>query len=65
MLLRKLKKYVPQIREFSSSDPKIVKAVNYFKIHTNSIEIVNMHGQLEKVYFPMPSLMNYLSEETK
>ena len=24
-----------------------------------------MHGKLEKIYFPIPTLMNYLSEESK
>ncbi|CAD8120276.1 unnamed protein product [Paramecium sonneborni] len=67
LLLKKLSNYIPQIKNFtdSESNPKLRRALNYYKNETASIEIVNMNGKLEKIYFQVPTLMKYLTEETK
>nr|CAR82067.1 TPA: calcium release channel IV1b [Paramecium tetraurelia] len=64
LLLKKLTRYIPRIKDIESN-PKLRRALNYYKNETASIEIVNMNGKLEKIYFQVPTLMKYLTEETK
>ncbi|CAD8205015.1 unnamed protein product [Paramecium pentaurelia] len=67
LLLKKLSNYIPQIKNLTDGEnnPKLRRALNYYKNETASIEIVNMNGKLEKIYFQVPTLMKYLTEETK
>lgn len=53
LLLKKLGNYIPQIKDFTDREvnPRLKRALTYYKVETASIEIVNMNGNLEKIYF--------------
>ncbi|GAB6029930.1 hypothetical protein CHUAL_005626 [Chamberlinius hualienensis] len=47
------------------SDSKLQEALRYYSSHTAQIEIVRHDRKMERIVFPVPSICEYLTEETK
>lgn len=40
------------------------RTMKYFKINTKSVEVINKFNQIQKIFFAIPEVCNYLSEAT-